>query len=95
MSRFAALDRFEADLDALRPLAPEQEQQGLQKFRRQRHHPQARPTRRAFFAAGAAGAAAGGPTRREVLGRGPVGKWVIRVFPFGAGTGARVPGRGA
>ena len=33
MSLFAALDRLKADLDALRPLAPEQEQRVLQKFR--------------------------------------------------------------
>ena len=33
MPLFAALDRLKADLDALRPLAPEQEQRVLQKFR--------------------------------------------------------------
>ena len=33
MSFFVALDRLKADLDALRPLAPEQEQRVLQKFR--------------------------------------------------------------
>ena len=33
MPLFAALDRHKADLDALRPLAPEQEQRVLQKFR--------------------------------------------------------------
>ena len=33
MPLFAALDRRKADLDALRPLAPEQEQRVLQKFR--------------------------------------------------------------
>ena len=33
MPLFASLDRLKADLDALRPLAPEQEQRGLQEFR--------------------------------------------------------------
>ncbi len=33
MPLLAALDRLKADLDALRPLAPEQEQRVLQKFR--------------------------------------------------------------
>jgi Fic family protein len=33
MSLFTTLDRLKADLDALRPLAPEQEQRVLQKFR--------------------------------------------------------------
>ena len=33
MPLFAALNRLKADLDALRPLAPEQEQRVLQKFR--------------------------------------------------------------
>ena len=32
MNLFAALNRLKADLDALRPLAPEQEQRVLQKF---------------------------------------------------------------
>ena len=59
MPLFAEITRLKADLNALRPLAPEQKQRVLQKFRRQRHHPQARPTRRAFFAAGAAGAGPG------------------------------------
>ena len=34
MLLFAALDRLKADLDIFRPLAPEQEQRVLQKFRR-------------------------------------------------------------
>jgi hypothetical protein len=33
MSLFTEINRLKADLDALRPLAPEQEQRVLQKFR--------------------------------------------------------------
>ena len=32
MNLFTTLDRLKADLNALRPLAPEQEQRGLQKY---------------------------------------------------------------
>ena len=33
MALFTEIDRLKADLDALRPLAPEQERRVLQKFR--------------------------------------------------------------